>query len=56
LKEAIEKVGSEKLIFGSEFPMSTASIQAFQIKQLDCDIQKKIFSENIKKIIPILNN
>lgn len=54
IQEAIRIAGDDKLIFGSEFPMSTPDIQAFQIKQLPEETQSKIFSKNIKKLIPAL--
>ncbi len=50
--EAIKKAGPEKLIFGSEFPMSTPGIQKLMLKELHLDQEEKIFSENIRRLLP----
>lgn len=56
IEEALRIAGPDKIIFGSEFPMSTPEIQAFQIGLLPEEVQRKILSENIKRIIPSLDN
>lgn len=52
---AVEKVGPDKLIFGSEFPMSTPDIELFQIRKLSPQVHDRICFENLKKLIPSLN-
>jgi len=54
LSEAIRIAGDDKLLFGSEFPMSYAKIQLFQIRELPERSQRKILSENVRRIVPAL--
>ena len=54
IAEAIRIAGDDKLVFGSEFPMSYAKIQLFQIREFPKQSQDKILSENIRRIVPAL--
>ena len=51
IQEAIRIAGDEKLIFGSEFPMSTPRIQMFQIGDLPQASQEKILGQNLARLI-----
>lgn len=52
ISEAIRIAGDEKLLFGSEFPLSTPKIQKFQIEQLSSSAQERILYRNALDIIP----
>jgi len=54
ISEALRIAGDDKLVFGSEFPMSYAKIQLFQIREFPVASQVKILSENIRRIVPAL--
>lgn len=57
LNSAIKVAGTSKILFGSEFPMSTPEIQKYQIEQLNIkSIEKKgILGLNFIEICPALH-
>lgn len=56
INQAVKIATADKIIFGSEFPMSTPSIQKFQINQLEISDEDKsnIFGGNILRICEAL--
>ncbi|MDA3900749.1 MAG: amidohydrolase family protein [Spirochaetes bacterium] len=58
LVEALKKTGANKIIFGTEFPMSTSAIELFKIDELPISEsdRNKILFENISSLVPSLSS
>ena len=55
IQEAVKKVGSSKVIFGSEFPLSHPSIELQKIMMLDVSDRERtdILADNIKHLLKL---
>ena len=51
VREALRIAGPEKLLFGSEFPMSTPKIGMFQIRELPAEFHERILYRNMAAIL-----
>jgi uncharacterized protein len=54
LTEAIRIAGAHKLVFGSEFPMSTPKIELMKIRELPSSLHQAILHDNVRRAIPAI--
>ncbi|AUX48041.1 amidohydrolase [Sorangium cellulosum] len=54
LSEAVRRAGAHKLIYGSEFPLSTPKIELLKIRELPAAFREAIVDGNARRAIPRL--
>jgi predicted TIM-barrel fold metal-dependent hydrolase len=51
LRDALARLGPNRLIFGSEFPLSHPKVELEKIRLLDCSDEQAILAGNIQRLI-----